>query len=122
MFRAIVKNLDFFRFLLVVVVVMVAAGGLQPASGQPGESEVWRFVWSPPSFGSDPDHYVVQIRVDGTAVETRVTANDAPEVTFDAVYGRDYEVRAAAVDALGRQGQYSDWSFRKTCELAVPSR
>ena len=120
--RAIARKQDFCSLFLAVVVFAVVAGGLQPVNAQPGESESWLFIWDPPTPGSTPQHYVVQVRVDGDAIQTQVTSNDTPAVTFEVFFGRDYEVRVAGVDAQGRQGPYSDWSARITAELAVPTR
>ena len=108
--------------LTLLVVAGALLGGLQPVRSQSPESEAWRYTWTEPTYGAQPVHYAVEIRRDGLAVEQTRTSGPAPEYEFEAFYGRDYEVRVAGVDELGRQGPFSDWSIRDTCELGIPRR
>jgi len=108
--------------LTMIVVLGVLLGGLQPVAGQSPESETWHFTWTAPTDGSSPVHYVVEVRVDGGEVVVKPTSGSAPEFDIEAFYGRDYEVRVAGVDSYGRQGPFSNWSIRDTCELAIPRR
>ena len=102
--------------------VAVLLGGLSPAWSQTKVTETWHFTWDAPAYGSPPVHYVVEIRIDGTTVEEDRTAGSTPEIDIEVTLGLDYEVRVAGVDAQGRQGPFSPWSFRDTAELSAPRR
>ena len=117
------KNMAVGAIPLLLAVAWMAAAGLQPANGQTPESEVWHFNWPAPTTGGPVDHYIVEVQQDGSILQHRyVTPDGSRDYSFDAFYDHDYEVRATAVDASGRQGLPSEWSIRQTCNRPPPTR
>jgi hypothetical protein len=67
------------------------------------------FKWTSPTVGSPVQHYVVQLMTYGGQWST---IGSAPDTTYTVpcVVGSINFVRVAGVDALGRQGLFSDSS------------
>ena len=104
---------------LVCVTLLVPAAGFVPAWAQEKVTTTWRYSWEPPTSGSPPAYYVAEVRRDGTEILI-FNRIGLPTLNISAEYGHDYEIRVAAVDAFGRQGGFSGWSERTTCELVTP--
>ena len=102
-----------------VAVLLVPAAGFDSASGQEKATITWRYSWTAPTYGSSPAYYVAEIRRDGTEIQT-ISHIGSATLNIAAEYGHDYEIRTAAVDAFDRQGPFSGWSDRTTCELLPP--
>ena len=110
-------------FAVMLAAVAVLAGGFVPVNGQAPESEVWRYTWDAPTTGSPVHHYIVEVQRDGSVLQHREETPDAERLfVFDAFYDHDYEVRVIAVDAQGREGEPSLYSYRETCNRPVPTR
>jgi hypothetical protein len=106
--------------LLACCLLLVAAGGFHSAGAQEEKATTnWRYTWTAPTTGSPPSYYVAEIRRDGDEVQV-ISHIGSPTLNIAAEYGHDYEIRVAAVDAFGRQGQFSGWSARTTAELTTP--
>jgi hypothetical protein len=104
------------RLALVAIVALAAAGS---ASAQTTMDVSYQ--WTAPTTGAAVDHYVVEHSVDGgawTALGT-VTAN---QYTLAAEVGVSHRIRVAGVDALGRQGVYSDASDPYTPDPGSPGQ
>jgi hypothetical protein len=110
------------------LVLILALGGL--TSGLTGEASATEYLtamvtWQAPLTGSAAVRYLVRIRdLDGTLNET-YTVEAGPgqqqSFTFTRVeYARRYQGRVAAIDALGRQGPWSNWSPVYDRESSVP--
>jgi hypothetical protein len=108
--------------------LILTLSGLLP--GQVGEASAEEYLtafvtWQAPLTGSPAVRYLVRIRdLDGTLNET-YTVEAAPGLqqsfTFTRVeYARRYQGRVAAIDALGRQGPWSNWSPVYDRESSVP--
>lgn len=113
------KILGWSALALVSALLLVPAGGFDSALAQDKATINWRYSWTAPEVGRAPSYYVAEIRRDGTEIQTidrigSTTLNVAVE------FGHDYEIRVAAVDDLDRQGPFSGWSERTTCELLTP--
>ena len=113
----------FFGLTLVLVLSGLLAGLTSDASGD--EFMTAYLQWQAPTTGSPAVRYLVRIRdLDGTLYETyMVDAVPGPEqsYTFTKVeYARRYQGRVAGIDALGRQGPWSDWSPVYDRESSVP--
>jgi hypothetical protein len=102
----------------VALAVVCFAGGLAPASAQSPPQESWHYTWTEPSGGAAVAYYVAEILVDGKET-LRIDRIGETEISIPVEYGHDYEIRVAAVDESGRQGAFSAWSHRETCELPM---
>ncbi len=82
----------------------------------PPEAE---YSWTAPEFGTEVDHYVVQILVND--LDT-LTINPVPSeyISVPVIYGNKYQVRVAGISAAGIQGGFSLWSILYSPELAEP--
>ncbi len=80
------------------------------------------YTWTAPTTGSPVDHYIVQHSVDGGDWVT--VATDVTETTYvlSAEYDRQHQIRVAGVDALGRQGPFSEPSDPYTPTLGAPGQ
>ena len=63
-------------------------------------------IWNPPTYGTPVDHYVLQRSIDdGPWLDVGTTS--ATEYDLEVEIGSTHRVRIAAVDAEGRQGEFS---------------
>lgn len=75
--------------------------------------------WAPPATGSPPAYYVLDARkIDGTPLPLcSATSLDTTAAIDDTLWR--YRLRVAAVDSLGRQGPWSEWSEEPTATLTL---
>jgi hypothetical protein len=66
-------------------------------------------TWTAPTTGSPVEYYVVEVYEGGELAFTAQPA-DTFVVFNEFVMLKEYTARVAGVDALGRQGPWSDWS------------
>jgi len=67
------------------------------------------FTWTPPTSGAAVDHYVVEQSVDdGPWVQIATVASNS--FTLAATLEHSHQIRVAGVDALDRQGPFSEAS------------
>ena len=96
--------------------------GASSTLAQTTESSV-TYQWTAPTTGSEVVEYVVQLEVDGSGwVEFDRSATLSYTFTDTFVYGREYAVRVAGVDAQGRWGPWSISSEPYTPDLGRPGQ
>jgi hypothetical protein len=95
-----------FRFLkFTILIVMAVAVGF--AGGALAQTTVEATAgWSPPTYGTPVEHYVLQHSVNDGAWATVGTTTDTL-YTLTISYDDFHRVRVAGVDAEGRQGPFS---------------
>lgn len=90
--------------LAVSILTLVFIGACSDAQTQDDVSAT--AGWSPPTYGTPVEHYVLQHSINGAPWNTVTTT---PDTLFSLVisYFDDHRVRVAGVDAEGRQGPFS---------------
>ncbi len=108
------KSLQVAPWVLLVFLACVPGAAAQT-------TEDVTYTWTPPTTGSPVDHYVVEHSVnDGPFVQiATVTTNT---YTLAATVDDSHQVRVAGVDALARQGPYSEASDPYTPQLGPPGQ
>ena len=97
----------------------VYAGGWNAAWGQSEPVHNWTYTWTAPTTGSPVAYYVVEYSVNG--VVTRVDRVAGTSFTIPVELGNDYDLKVAAVDALGRMGPFSTPAGAETFENDPPT-
>ena len=113
----------FFGLALILVLAGLASGPLVEARAD--EFMTAYVTWNAPATGSPAVRYLVRIRdLDGTLYETAmVEATPGPEQRYAFVkveFAHRYQARVAGIDALGRQGPWSNWSPVYDRESSIP--
>ena len=98
----------------------VVVGVRQCAFAQVAKPGGWTYTWTAPTTGSPVVKYAVEISMNGAVIDTifRVGATD---ITIEVIYGSDYSVRVAGIDAAERWGPWSAPSVLETAEEDPPS-
>lgn len=65
-----------------------------------------RGAWSPPTYGTPVDHYVLQHSINGASWYSYATTEDTSVVMSINFYD-DHRIRVAGIDSLDRQGPFS---------------
>lgn len=104
------------RISLLVLGISLAAGAAQAQTTMDVA-----YQWTAPTTGAAVDHYIVEHSVDGGAW-TQVASVATNTYTLTAEVGVSHRVRVAGVDALGRQGVYSDPSDPYTPDPGSPGQ
>jgi hypothetical protein len=108
--------------------LILALGGLVPGPARDAAADEYMtaiVTWQAPPIGSPAVRYLVRIRdLDGTLNEiytVEAMPGQQQSFTFTRVeYARRYQGRVAGIDALGRQGPWSNWSPVYDRESSVP--
>lgn len=80
------------------------------------------YVWTAPTTGSEVVKYTVELNIDGAGwlPVAEVTTATVTFSTFE--YLKTYEVRVAGIDALDRQGPFSESSDPYTPDQGIPGQ
>jgi hypothetical protein len=119
------RNRTIFLALALVAGVLAGAAFAQGDLADkdiPTDAEPMTFAWTPPTTGTSPVRYEVQIRKGGpssTDIESRVEPTN--QTTFAVDWLTLYEVRVRAVDASNRVGPWSIWSQAEDRDHEEPS-
>jgi Fibronectin type III domain len=90
--------------------------------GEELTSEV-RYTWDPPETGSSVVHYILELeQLHGNVFVRTLVVDSIPENTYlvPVKQGKKYHVHVAGVDALNRQGPWSEWSEIQAPPEIVP--
>jgi hypothetical protein len=79
------------------------------------------YNWTAPTTGSTVVQYIVEHSVDGGAF-TQVATVTSPTFVLSAEYEHEHRIRVAGVDALDRQGPFSESSDPYTPTLGAPGQ
>lgn len=90
-----------------------------PALGELEDVITAEYTWTAPESGTPVDHYVAEILVNDVDI-TPLDNLPSEYASFAVVYGNNYRIRVAGVDADGNQGPYSEWSDPYTPEVGPP--
>ena len=90
-----------------------------PVLGGPEDNITADYTWTAPEYGTPVEHYIAQVMVNDVDIQT---LDNIPSefVSVVVVYGNNYRIRVAGVDADGNQGPYSEWSDPYTPEVGPP--
>lgn len=69
-----------------------------------------RASWTPPTEGSPVERYILQVSTNGSTFQTLSDSITNTTYTFEAVWLQTYVARVAGIDALDRQGLWSELS------------
>jgi hypothetical protein len=108
------------RILLVSPCAFLAFLALVPAAAGQTTQDV-TFTWTPPTTGSPVDHYVVEHSVNG-GPWVQIATVVSNSFTLAATLGDPHQIRVAGVDALDRQGPFSEPSDPYTPEQGPPGQ
>lgn len=92
-------------FAALSMLVLAFTAGCDVQSQVPEQIEATA-GWSPPTYGTPVEHYVLQHQVGIDAWQFVATTTDTT-YTFLIPFSADSKVRVAGVDAEGRQGPWS---------------
>jgi hypothetical protein len=98
----------------------VFVGVRQCAFAQVAKPDGWTYTWTAPTTGSPVVKYAVEISMNGAVIDT-VWAVGTTSIDIDVIYGSDYSVRVAGVDAADRWGPWSAPSVLETVEEDPPT-
>ncbi len=101
--------------LLCLVAFSLAAPAVQAQTEMPVS-----YTWTAPSSGSAVVQYVVEHSVNG-GTWTQVAATSTNSYTLTATIGESHRIRVAGVDALDRQGLFSDASDPYSPDPGAPN-
>ncbi len=90
---------------LLMILVLLALSTL-PVNAE----EISTYTWTAPTEGSTVHHYIVAVSMGGNAFVQLMVEPTVNTVDLAFEPNTDYSVRVAAVDAEGRQGEWSEAS------------